>query len=96
MGDPSAIRSASGRQLLRLGLGAALRRDAHLDDRTRSEEGERRIRRGGEEVVELLAEEGDTIGAQMRPMAMALSDGTAIANVAAYISSMPATTVTGR
>ena len=38
------------------------------------------------------AEEGDTIGAQMRPMAMALPDGMAIANVAAYISSMPATT----
>jgi cytochrome c553 len=38
------------------------------------------------------AEEGDTIGAQMRPMAMALADGTAIANVAAYVSSMPATT----
>lgn len=38
------------------------------------------------------AEEGDLSGAQMRPMAMALPDGTAIANVAAYVSSMPATT----
>ena len=37
------------------------------------------------------AEEGDINGAQMRPMAMALPDGTAIANVAAYISSMPVT-----
>ncbi len=37
------------------------------------------------------AEPGDMNGAQMRPMAMALPDGTAIANVAAYISSMPAT-----
>ena len=37
------------------------------------------------------AEEGDTIGAQMRPMAMALPDGTAIANVAAYIASLPPT-----
>ncbi len=38
------------------------------------------------------AEKGDINGAQMRPMAMALPDGTAIANVAAYISSLPATT----
>jgi cytochrome c oxidase subunit II len=37
------------------------------------------------------AEEGDMIGAQMRPMAMALPDGTAIANVAAYIASLPPT-----
>jgi cytochrome c553 len=37
------------------------------------------------------AEEGDTIGAQMRPMAMALPDGTAIAKVAAYIASLPPT-----
>ena len=36
------------------------------------------------------AAEGDTIGAQMRPMAMALSDGQAIANVAAYLASLPA------
>lgn len=35
------------------------------------------------------AAEGDTIGAQMRPMAMALPDGQAIANVAAYLSSLP-------
>lgn len=35
---------------------------------------------------------GDMIGAQMRPMAMALPDGTAIANIAAYVASMPATT----
>lgn len=35
------------------------------------------------------AAEGDTIGAQMRPMAMALPDGQAIANVAAYIASLP-------
>jgi cytochrome c oxidase subunit 2 len=36
------------------------------------------------------AAEGDTIGAQMRPMAMALPDGQAIANVAAYLASLPA------
>jgi cytochrome c553 len=36
------------------------------------------------------AGEGDTIGAQMRPMAMALPDGQAIANVAAYLASLPA------
>ena len=35
------------------------------------------------------ATEGDTIGAQMRPMAMMLADGVAIANVAAYLASMP-------
>ena len=35
------------------------------------------------------AAEGDTIGAQMRPMAMALPDGQAIANVAAYLASLP-------
>ena len=35
------------------------------------------------------ATEGDTIGAQMRPMAMMLEDGVAIANVAAYLASMP-------
>jgi cytochrome c oxidase subunit 2 len=34
--------------------------------------------------------EGDTIGAQMRPMAMALPDGQAIANVAAYVAALPA------
>lgn len=38
------------------------------------------------------AEPGDLPGAQMRPMAMALADGEAIADVAAYIASMPATT----
>ena len=38
------------------------------------------------------AEQGDVIGAQMRPMAMALPDGTAIASLAAYVSSMPPTT----
>lgn len=36
------------------------------------------------------AAEGDTIGAQMRPMAMALPDGQAIANVSAYLASLPA------
>lgn len=36
------------------------------------------------------AAEGDTIGAQMRPMAMALPDGQAIATVAAYLASLPA------
>ena len=36
------------------------------------------------------AAEGDTTGAQMRPMAMALADGQAIANVAAYLASLPA------
>ena len=36
--------------------------------------------------------EGDTYGAQMRPMAMTLPDGAAIANVAAYIASLPAAT----
>jgi cytochrome c553 len=36
------------------------------------------------------AAEGDAIGAQMRPMAMALADGQAIANVAAYLASLPA------
>ena len=45
------------------------------------------------------AGEGDTIGAQMRPMAMALPDGQAIANVAAYLASLtaskPAATVDG-
>lgn len=35
------------------------------------------------------AAEGDTIGAQMRPMAMALPDGVAIANVAAYLAALP-------
>lgn len=38
----------------------------------------------------------DTIGAQMRPMAMTLADGVAIANVAAYIASLPPSTPTGR
>lgn len=38
------------------------------------------------------AEEGDTIGAQMRPMAMTLVDGQAIADVAAYIAALPPTT----
>ena len=40
------------------------------------------------------ARPGDTIGAQMRPMAMTLADGVAIANVAAYIASLPPTTPT--
>jgi len=40
------------------------------------------------------AKPGDTIGAQMRPMAMTLADGVAIANVAAYIASLPPTTPT--
>lgn len=35
------------------------------------------------------AAEGDTIGAQMRPMAIALPDGEAIANVAAYLAALP-------
>ena len=35
------------------------------------------------------AAEGDTIGAQMRPMAMTLPDGQAIANLAAYLASLP-------
>ena len=32
----------------------------------------------------------DTAGAQMRPMALALADGEAIANVSAYLASLPA------
>jgi len=36
------------------------------------------------------AADGDTIGAQMRPMAMTLPDGQAIANVAAYLATLPA------
>lgn len=35
------------------------------------------------------AADGDTIGAQMRPMAMTLADGEAIANVAAFIAALP-------
>jgi cbb3-type cytochrome c oxidase subunit III len=35
------------------------------------------------------AADGDIIGAQMRPMAMMLEDGVAIANVAAYLASLP-------
>ena len=35
------------------------------------------------------AADGDTIGAQMRPMAMTLPDGEAIANVAAYLATLP-------
>lgn len=38
------------------------------------------------------AKPGDSIGAQMRPMAMTLADGVAIANVAAYVASLPPTT----
>jgi cytochrome c553 len=38
------------------------------------------------------AKEGDLAGAQMRPMAMGLADGVAIAKVSAYIASLPATT----
>ena len=38
------------------------------------------------------AKPGDTFGAQMRPMAMVLPDGVAIANIAAYIASLPPTT----
>lgn len=38
------------------------------------------------------AKPGDTFGAQMRPMAVMLADGVAIANVAAYIASLPPTT----
>lgn len=34
-------------------------------------------------------EPGDTAGAQMSPMAATLADGTAVADVAAYIASMP-------
>ena len=36
------------------------------------------------------ADTNDTAGAQMRPMALTLADGEAIANVAAYIASLPA------
>ena len=36
------------------------------------------------------ADTNDTAGAQMRPMAMALPDGEAIATVAAYLASLPA------
>lgn len=36
------------------------------------------------------AQDGDTYGAQMRPMAMALADGQAIANVSAYLAALPA------
>lgn len=35
------------------------------------------------------AADGDTIGATMRPMAIALADGEAISNVAAYLAAMP-------
>ena len=35
------------------------------------------------------AADGDTIGAQMRPMAIALPDGEAIANLAAYLTALP-------
>ena len=35
------------------------------------------------------AADGDTIGAQMRPMAIALPDGEAIANVAAWLAALP-------
>ena len=35
------------------------------------------------------AAEGDTIGAQMRPMAMTLADGQAIAILSAYLASLP-------
>ena len=35
------------------------------------------------------AADGDTIGAQMQPMAMTLQDGEAIANVAAYLAALP-------
>jgi cytochrome c oxidase subunit 2 len=35
------------------------------------------------------AADGDTIGAQMRPMAITLQDGEAIANVAAYLAALP-------
>ena len=38
------------------------------------------------------AKPGDLYGAQMRPMAMTLADGVAIANVSAYIASLPPTT----
>ena len=37
------------------------------------------------------AAEGDLPGSQMRPMAMLLADGVAIANVSAYIASLPPT-----
>lgn len=36
------------------------------------------------------ADSNDTAGAQMRPMAAVLADGEAIANVAAYLASLPA------
>ena len=36
------------------------------------------------------ADSNDTAGAQMRPMALALADGEAIANVSAYLASLPA------
>ncbi len=35
------------------------------------------------------AADGDTIGAQMQPMAITLPDGVAIANVAAYLAALP-------
>ena len=35
------------------------------------------------------AADSDTIGAQMRPMAIALPDGEAVANVAAYLAALP-------
>jgi len=35
------------------------------------------------------AADGDAIGAQMRPMAVTLADGEAIANVAAYLAALP-------
>jgi cytochrome c553 len=35
------------------------------------------------------AADGDTIGAQMRPMTLTLPDGEAIANVAAYLAALP-------
>lgn len=38
------------------------------------------------------ADPGDMAGAQMRPMAIALPDGKAIADISAYIASLPATT----
>lgn len=38
------------------------------------------------------AKPGDLYGAQMRPFAESLADGVAIANVAAYIASLPPTT----
>ncbi len=36
------------------------------------------------------ADSNDTAGAQMRPMALTLADGEAIANVSAYLASLPA------